>query len=341
MQIQGLHKNIYIAANIGLSTEIRETQAVARQKILGDWELLKSKGLKDSEIQGITGISRATYYRRRKRLETLGFKGLENLSRCPQSFRKSALDPKIIECILNLRRENPTYGKAKITLLLARDFDVFLSESTIGRILKTLMNQGKILKYRAAAKVHRMRKFTKHAQRWRYGMKGKTMGEMIQIDHMSVHKNGVNIKHFQAWDPVSKTIVADVYSTASSAQGAKFLEKVIASLPFPIKSIQVDGGSEFMKDFEAKCEEWGIPLFVLPPKKPQWNGGVERGNRTFREDFYDSEFFIPGNLQEVREQLEKAVQKYNTYRPHQNLGGLTPWQYVKNNSEEPILSHML
>ncbi len=57
--------------------------------------------------------------------------------------------------------------------------------------------------------------------------------------------------------------------------------------PYKILSIQVDGGSEFMADFETACEQMKIPLIVLPPARPKYNGGVERGNRTFREEFYD------------------------------------------------------
>jgi transposase InsO family protein len=41
-----------------------------------------------------------------------------------------------------------------------------------------------------------------------------------------------------------------------------------------------------MKDFEDACEAKNIPLYVLPPKRPQYNGGVERMNRTMREDLY-------------------------------------------------------
>ncbi len=42
----------------------------------------------------------------------------------------------------------------------------------------------------------------------------------------------------------------------------------------------MDGGSEFMAEFEDACADMKIPLIVLPPKKPEYNGGVERGNRT-------------------------------------------------------------
>ena len=41
-----------------------------------------------------------------------------------------------------------------------------------------------------------------------------------------------------------------------------------------------------MAEFEQACADLDIALFVLPPKKPQYNGGVERSDRTFREEFY-------------------------------------------------------
>ena len=340
MRIIGLHKNIYKAASMALSTEINEKQTQERKKILGDWEFLKKKGLADQEIYRITGISRSAYYRRKKRLKLYGLQGLVNLSKRPKRTRQSKISKDVKDAILDIRKENPTYGKQKIRRILVRDHDITLSESTVGRILTELIQQGKIKKYAALNKIRHKRKFLSHAQRWQYGMKSKELGELIQIDHMSVCKDGMNVKHFQAWDPQSKVIVTDVYTHATSSSAAKFLEKVIKEMPFPTKSIQVDGGSEFMKTFEQKCKEYNIPLFVLPPKRPQWNGGVERGNRTFREDFYASPDFVPGNINEVREQLYIAQQKYNSYRPHQALGGLTPFEYV-NNPNEVSQSHML
>jgi transposase InsO family protein len=99
--------------------------------------------------------------------------------------------------------------------------------------------------------------------------------------------------------------------------------------PFPIQSIQVDGGSEFMKEFEEACAEKNIKLFVLLPKRPQWNGGVERGNRIFREEFYSRKDVLTDSIQGLRFDLAKALQKYNSYRPHFNLEGLTPMQYIQ------------
>lgn len=37
-----------------------------------------------------------------------------------------------------------------------------------------------------------------------------------------------------------------------------------------------------MSNFEDACAENNIPLFALPPKRPQYNGGIERTNRIMR-----------------------------------------------------------
>lgn len=159
-------------------------------------------------------------------------------------------------------------------------------------------------------------------------MKASQLGELIQIDHMSVSKNQFPAKHFQAWSPIGKFIYANIYSNAKSRTAKRFLKELINSAPFKILSIQVDGGSEFMKDFEKACKDFNIPLYVLPPQRPQYNGGVERGNRIFREEFYARKDILADSLCSLRADLKKAVQKYNSYRPHNSLNGLTPLEYI-------------
>jgi transposase len=329
MQIFGLHKNIYKLANYACTQELLDQNTKERQKLVGDWETLKSRKVPDYEIARITGISRATYYRRKKALQILGIKGLQRKSTRPTTFRRSKIPIETINTILAIRKENPTYGKAKITVILRRDCNIKLSESSVGRVLKKLIIEGKISKSISASRIKKKRKFTNHAKRWEYGMKAKNPGELIQIDHMSVTKHNITMKEFRAWDPITKVIVADVVSNATSAAAAKFLRKVISEMPFKVKSIQVDGGSEFMADFEKECEKTKIPLYVLPPSRPQYNGGVERGNRIFREEFYGRNDINAESIGAFKIELKKAVLKYNSYRPHFSLNGLTPFEYTK------------
>jgi len=79
------------------------------------------------------------------------------------------------------------------------------------------------------------------------------------------------MEHFQAWDPITKVIVADITSNATSSAAAKFLYKVIKELPFKLKSIQADWGSEFMKDLEQACQRLSISFYILPPKWPHFS----------------------------------------------------------------------
>jgi transposase InsO family protein len=338
MQIKGLHKNIYRLADYALSQEKCEQQRKQYESCVWKWRKLKSSGLSDQDCQAIVGISRPTYYRYEGYLKELA-KGIPLPSRKPKTFRKALWGESERQCVLKLRRENPTYGKAKIAVLLKRDEGITISESTVGRILKNLITRGLVQPSCSASKRRKKRRFKGHAKRWQYGMKGKSVGEMIQIDHMTVTKNKVSGKHFQAWDPASRFIYANLYGNAKSKTAKKFLLDLRKKVPFSISSIQVDGGSEFMKEFEMACQELKIPLYVLPPKRPQYNGGVERGNRSFREEFYSQQNLLADSMQSLRYGLSKAVTKYNTYRPHFSLKGLTPMEYIRANYQRSELSH--
>jgi hypothetical protein len=83
------------------------------------------------------------------------------------------------------------------------------------------------------------------------------------------------IKHFTAYDPIAKWTVGKAFNRASGQAAAAFLDSIVADMPFPVKAIQVDGGSEFMAEFEVACQTKAITLYVLPPRSPQMNGAVE------------------------------------------------------------------
>jgi len=87
-------------------------------------------------------------------------------------------------------------------------------------------------------------------------------------------------------------------------------------------------------EFETACQKLGIELIVLPPSKPTYNGGVERGNRTFKEEFYSRNDLLADSIGAIRYELKQAVLKYNTYRLHKNLAGNTPRAYIQKTIEE-------
>ena len=60
-------------------------------------------------------------------------------------------------------------------------------------------------------------------------------------------------------------------SRASSHTAKEFIDKLLRQMPFKVKALQVDGGSEFYSEFERECERRAIKLFVLPPRSPELN----------------------------------------------------------------------
>ena len=146
--------------------------------------------------------------------------------------------------------------------------------STVGRILERALAAGAIRRAsfcEGRIKPKRRRRFAKWARRWKYGAKARRPGELVQVDHMTYTGGGQTLKEFCAVCPISKFMVTRVYSRATAGNARRFLMDLLGELPIPLLSVQVDGGSEFMADFEDACQRLGVPLHVLPPA-PGRNG---------------------------------------------------------------------
>ena len=310
----------------GLSSEAKELKGKVAQ-----CKLLREKRLCWSEIKKIVGISRSKYYRYKKLASEVGIKGFVKRSKKAKKLRESKRPQTTEDLIKRIRSENPTYGKEKIAVIIKRDHGIVISESSVGRVLKKLLEIGKIQRSLSARPLKRERVFRRHAKRWQYGKNApKQPGEIVQIDHMSVSKNDIYFKDFQAWDTTSKYVDAEVFTNATSHSAKKFLYQLVENAPFKITSVQVDGGSEFMAEFEQACADIGIELFVIPPKKPKYNGGIERSNRTFREEFYARKDLLADPVGAMRTELKQVVHKYNSYRPHQSIDFLTHFEYINS-----------
>lgn len=329
MQIQSLRIKSYRSWNV----DDRAYSNIAKKKfkLLCDFEKLKEDGGRECVILSVLGISRSTYYRTKRQYERYGMAGLEPGSKRPKNTRQPSWDAKQESLVLKLRKQEPTWGKNKIHRLMVRDHGMAISVTMVGRIISKLISKGKVESAYFAAnknKPKRRRIFNKHATRWKYGMKAANPGELVQIDHMTVWSNSRAIKHFKAICPVSRFMVCEVYANATSRSAAEFLRKVLNEMPFKVSSIQVDGGSEFMRDFESLCKELGVKLLVLPPRSPKLNGNVERCNGVTRDDFY-SQYRDIFNVSTIRGHLSAYQSKFNGYRPHQALHNLTPLEYLK------------
>ena len=341
MQILSLPKNMYKFYAYSRTQQCLDIYRDTYAKQVHLWLQLKAEGVSDTTCQEVVGLSRATFYRHQRILNNLK-KGQLPPHKKPRRLNQPRWTESDKQRVLNLRRQYPTYGKNKIAIILKRDHGSTLSESTVGRILACLRVKGLITKSSSAPRSIQRRSFAKgHARPWTHKLyTDMGLGERIQVDHMTVKKHGKTFKHFQAWDRTSKFVYANVFSHAKASSAAQFLKELQEICPFKILSIQVDGGSEFMAEFESTCAKLHIPLMVLPPSKPTYNGGVERANRIFREEFYARPSLLADTITAMRKELTKALSIYNFFRPHYSLKGLTPMQYINlNHLDLPQKSH--
>jgi putative transposase len=276
------------------------------------------------------GISRQTFYRWRKRYQPRRLQSLEDHTRRPRRVRQSTWSPELAQAVLELREET-RWGKDKLAPLL-RQAGWTVSNSMVGRILSKLRRRGLLVEAprAGAVAVRRPRPPRPYAIRKPKDYRARAPGDLVQVDTLDLRPlPGVVFKHFTARDVVSRWDVLEVHTRATARIAATFLDAIQARMPFPVRAIQVDGGSEFQADFERACQERDIRLFVLPPRSPKLNGSVERAQRTHTEEFY--EFWdLPWSVTPLNRKLRAWERIYNTVRPHQSLGFRTPRQYLRD-----------
>lgn len=158
-------------------------------------------------------------------------------------------------------------------------------------------------------------------------------GDLVQVDTLDIEVlPGVRRKQFTARDMVSRYDVVEAYGRATAHTATAFLALLVQRMPFAIRGLQIDGGSEFKGAFEAACAAQHLPLFVVPPHSPKLQSHVERAQRTHREEFYEV-WEVDPQLEAHRAQLQAWVHIYNTVRPHQHLNYLTPLEYCERHNQ--------
>lgn len=309
--------------------ETRRRDAVAR------WRRAMRDGLTADQAAHAVGVPRSTLYRWEARPAPR--------SRRPHRLRANGWSRELRAEVERLRGDFPFWGKDKLGPLL-RKAGFIVSNATVGRILKSLVERGRVTpvpqlirkagrKCAAKARPHAIRK-PKHVA-------FEKPGDVVQIDTLTLNlAPGRTVKHFDAYDVFAKWTVAKPYARATAANAADFLDKVTAEMPWPIKAVQIDGGAESMAEFETACAAKAIPLYLLPPRSPKLNGAVERCNSAWRYEFYAT-VDLPTNIDKIAEHVDAFQHLYNHHRPHGALDGLTPSEYLKicrDRSTQP--SHM-
>jgi len=281
------------------------------------------------------GISRQTFYRWQRRYDPQNLATLEERSHRPHRRRQPTWSAPVADRVLALRLRYPRWGKDKLAVLL-RQQKLTVSTSMVGRILGQLKRQGRLVEaprsgVPGSRRALRSRPYAIRKPK-QYAV--SQPGDLVQVDTLDVRPlPGVVFKQFTARDVVSRWDVIQAHTRATAFTAAQFLDTLLHRMPFPIPALQVDGGSEFAADFEAACQQRGLRLFVLPPRSPKLNGAVERANRSHTEEFYQVTA-CSLEMKKLNRELRLWEKIYNTVRPHQSLGYLTPQQFLLRASSQ-------
>src|SRR5713101_6387338 len=252
-------------------------------------------------------ISRQTFYRWKRRFDRHDLSTLEQRSHRPRSVRQPTWAPALAQRVLSLRKQYPRWGKDKLVVLLARE-TCSVSTSMVGRILAYWKRRGVLHEPPRPALLRQARR--------------------------KLRKRPWAIRKPKYWRVEQPGDLVEAHHRATSLAAARFLETLLERLPFPVRALQVDGGSEFAAEFEEACQKKQLPLFVLPPKSPKLNAHVERSQRTHNEEFYQVQA-ESDQLPVLNRQLRHWEKTYNCVRPHQSLAYLTPFEFITRWKSNP------
>ncbi len=295
-----------------------------RVKILGFWDMHGTEAAYDA-----FGTSERTLYRWKEELKAHEGRidALDPKSTAPKARRRRTVLPEVEDFIIRERQAHPRLGKAKLAVLL-REEGYSVSESYVGRVILDLKNRG-LLPQQSRLSFHaRTGNHTETPQKRRTKLR-RTGKRGMELDTVVRFIDGVKRYVLTAVDVERKFAFAGAYTNHSSRSADDFLRRVIEVCPFDIDELQTDNGSEFAKHFEDACAELGLTHFHTRPRTPKMNAHVERFNRTVSEDFIMlNRGLLRDDIHSFNLKLVDWLIWYNTKRPHQSLGMVSPLRYI-------------
>lgn len=135
-----------------------------------------------------------------------------------------------------------------------------------------------------------------------------------------------------AIDSYSRAAYSEVLNDERAVTAIAFWHRAqawFAELGIRVETLQTDNGSCYKAyAFTAAVEATGTRHRRLPPRRPQWNGKVERFNRTLLDEWAYVRVYRTDNAR--TQALTRWLHLYNHHRPHTSLRGQPPMTRVNN-----------
>ncbi|MDH4085156.1 MAG: hypothetical protein OEU99_16580, partial [Nitrospira sp.] len=110
-------------------------------------------------------------------------------------------------------------------------------------------------------------------------------GDCVQVDVKEVKVASQKCFQYTVLDDCTRYRVLRLYPCKYHGTSLDFLATGRQTLPFPIRKVQVDNGTESPLTFALAVEEAGNRLRYIKPRRLEQNGKVERSHRIDEEEF--------------------------------------------------------
>jgi transposase InsO family protein len=294
----------------------------------GKIELLKlvaHSGLPRSRALFQLKLPRSTYYRWLQRLNEGRLKDKKGGSAIPWN----RLSPEEETKILTKARASPELSCRQLALTLTDSGSMYVSESTVYRILKRegLIKPAEIIGFKAAKEYHR--KTTRPNELW-----------ASDCCHLRVTDWGWYYLE-TVMDDFSRFILAGDLKTDMT--GGSLEDVVQQAVDFtgmtdvPVEDRTVllsDNGAGYIsQQFNEYLRLVGIRHIAASPFHPQTNGKMERYHRTIKGEINQVPYDMPGELKKA---IKAFIEYYNYHRYHEGLGNVTPYDVYTGRHHEII-----
>jgi transposase InsO family protein len=298
-----------------------------REKLLKEIDAKKRTA---TEVAEILGVERETVSRW---LAKYRFEGLDGI--CPKkpgpkigSVAVNRTPEELEELVCEYAKWDIFKGPQVIADLLEEREGIEMHKTTVWRILK--------------------RKGVRYGLHYKYLKKKRQLyclgepGDEVQMDVTFPFGRARDARVFDAIDDCSRLVFGKVFDGHSQKESIAFVNELILAMPFTIKAVRTDCGSEFGKEFTEHLAKLGIAHRRNPPYTPQHNGKIERYHRTFKErEAYSWPFH--STLDELNYKLRLWLYEYNFKKKHSGLQmhRLTPAQKILHASfYKPMQPHL-
>jgi transposase InsO family protein/transposase-like protein len=276
------------------------------------------------------GIHTSTYYNWYNKYQEQGIDGLQpKASNRPHYWNR--VPDEIRGKIVDLALEFAELSCRKVACKYTDDYEYFISESSVYRILK----KAGLISAPSHELIRAADQFKDQTSR---------VNEMWQTDftyfkiigwgwyYLSTVLDDYS-RYIISWELCSTMKAVDVKNTLNMA-----LNHPNVSVEFPPKLLSDNGSCYISEELGLFLDEYHMQHVRGRPNHPQTQGKIERYHRTMKNVIKLENYYSPDQL---RFRLKEFVDYYNHLRYHESLDNLTPADVYYGRKEEKLRKRKL